>query len=182
MIIKETGIAGLKILEPKVHGDERGYFFECYNKEVLKSADINIEFIQDNEALSSKSIFRGFHYQIPPFAQTKLVRVIKGSVLDMVIDIRPTSKTYGKTYQIILSEKNKLQFLVPQGFAHGYISLEDNTIFSYKVDQYYNRASENGISHLDDKLDFEWPIDPTLLITSDKDKMNPKFGEHVEFK
>ena len=181
MNIIETGIEGLLILEPKVFGDQRGYFFESYNSRLLSEHGIDIHFIQDNEACSAKHIFRGFHYQLPPFAQTKLVRVIRGKVLDIVIDIRPESKTYGKVYSIELSAENKRQFLVPQGFAHGYLSLEDDTIFSYKVDQFYSREHENGISYLDTSLGIEWPIPPTAFKTSDKDKVLPPFGSHVTY-
>ncbi len=178
MEISETGFEGLLIIEPKVFGDERGYFFESYNKEGWTKLGLNFEFVQDNEAKSTKNVFRGFHYQIPPFAQSKLVRVIQGSVIDMVVDIRPGSETYGKCYQIELSAQNKRQFLVPRGFAHGYISLEEDTIFSYKVDNYYSRDHEFGISHLDDQLAFEWPLNKKDLLISEKDKRNPNLGEH----
>lgn len=181
MKIVETGLEGLLVLEPTVYGDDRGYFFESYNASTLSKKGININFIQDNEALSAKNIWRGFHYQLPPFAQSKLVRVIRGSVLDIVIDIRPQSKTYGKVFSIELSAKNKLQLLVPQGFAHGYLSLEDDTIFAYKVDQYYSREHENGISYLDSSLDIKWPIDPKHFITSKKDKVTPFLGSHVSY-
>lgn len=181
MKIIETGLEGLLVLEPKVIGDERGYFFESYNKNTLNELGLLFDFIQDNEAKSAKKIFRGFHYQLPPFAQTKLVRVIAGAVIDMVIDIRPHSRTYGKTFQIELSSSNKLQFLVPKGFAHGYLSLEDDTVFAYKVDQFYNRLHEKGISYQDENLNFEWPFDSKELITSEKDTLNPRFGEHVPY-
>ena len=181
MKIIETGIEDLLILEPKVFGDDRGYFFESYNQSILEELGIKIDFIQDNEALSAKNIWRGFHYQLPPFAQSKLVRVMRGSVLDIVIDIRPASKTYGQVYAKELSASNKLQLLVPQGFAHGYLSLEDNTIFSYKVDQYYSKDHEKGISYLDPALGIDWPEDPYLFTTSAKDKIMPPFGSHVSY-
>jgi dTDP-4-dehydrorhamnose 3,5-epimerase len=181
MKVVETGIEGLLVLEPKIHGDQRGYFFESFNEATLKNIGIDMDFIQDNEALSSKYTFRGFHYQLPPFAQTKLVRVISGSVMDIVIDIRPSSKTYGKVYSVILSGENKRQLLVPQGFAHGYLCLEDNTIFAYKVDQYYSREHENGISYMDEKLKIDWPFDLNDFITSAKDKVMPPLGSHVTY-
>ncbi len=178
MEIKETEIEGLLILQPTVHGDHRGYFFESYNKTKLLELGFNINFIQDNEALSGKYIFRGFHYQLPPYGQAKLVRVIKGKVLDIVIDIRPNSPTYGQSYSILLSEENKTQFFVPEGFAHGYISLEEGTIFSYKVTNVYNRESEGGINFSDPNLNIDWPIPIEELITSDKDQNLPFFGSH----
>ena len=179
--ILETGIDGLLVIEPRVFGDERGYFFESFKKENFEQLGLDFDFIQDNEALSSKNIFRGFHYQLPPFAQTKLVRVITGSVLDVVIDIRPESLSYGKHFEIILSAENKRQLLVPKGFAHAYLSLEDNTIFSYKVDNYYSKENERGISMHEIPCDINWPISPNQFITSEKDKLQPKFGDHSRY-
>jgi len=181
MKIIETEIEDLLILEPTIYGDDRGYFFESYNAARLKELGINIDFIQDNEAKSTKNIWRGFHYQLPPFAQTKLVRVIQGSVLDIVIDIRPSSKTYGQVYAVELSAINKLQLLVPQGLAHGYLSLEDDTIFAYKVDQFYSRDHERGISFQDPELKIEWPLDIHSFITSEKDKVMPNFESHTPY-
>ena len=181
MKIIDTGIEDLLILEPTVFGDDRGYFFESYNASKLAELGIDINFIQDNEALSAKNIWRGFHYQLPPFSQTKLVRVIRGRVLDVVIDIRPNSQTYGKIFSVELTASNKLQLLVPQGFAHGYLSLEDDTIFAYKVDQYYSKDYEKGISYLDLNLDIQWPVNIHSFITSEKDKVMPHFGSHVPY-
>lgn len=181
MKVIETGIEGLLILEPVVHGDSRGYFFESYNEATLKRHGLQYDFVQDNEALSSKYTFRGFHYQLPPFAQTKLVRVISGSVMDIVIDIRKNSPSYGQVYSLVLSAENKRQFLVPKGFAHGYLSLEDNTIFAYKVDQYYSKTHEEGISYLDERLQITWPFDINDFITSPKDKVLPPLGSHVAY-
>jgi dTDP-4-dehydrorhamnose 3,5-epimerase len=181
MKVIETGIEGLLIIEPVIHGDSRGYFFESYNESTFEKHGISHNFVQDNEAFSSKYTFRGFHYQLPPFAQTKLVRVISGSVMDIVIDIRPKSATYGEVYSIILSAENKRQFLVPKGFAHGYLCLEDDTIFAYKVDQYYSRDHEKGISYLDENLRIDWPLDINDFITSAKDKLMPPFGSHVVY-
>lgn len=181
MEIITTAIEDLLIIQPKVYGDERGYFFESYNQKSLRDQEINLQFIQDNEALSGKFTFRGFHYQLPPYGQAKLVRVIRGSVLDLVIDIRPRSTTYGEIFSLVLSAQNKTQLLVPEGFAHGYLSLEENTIFSYKVNQYYHKQSEAGISFLDPALEIVWPADPTTFIISEKDKYLPKFGNHRSY-
>ncbi len=181
MRIIETGLDNLFIIEPNIFGDDRGYFFESYNKKLLQNKGIQTEFIQDNEALSAKNIFRGFHYQLPPFAQAKLVRVICGSVLDIVIDIRPLSSTYKKVFQLVLSGQNKKQLYVPEGFAHGYLSLEDNTVFSYKVNQNYNQESERGISYLDPSLSIDWPSEIANFITSEKDKNNPVLGKHTPY-
>ena len=181
MQIIETEINDLIIIEPRVFGDERGYFFESYNKVNLANLGYDYNFIQDNEALSAKNIFRGYHYQIYPFAQTKLVRVVKGSVLDIVIDIRPDSNTYGQKFEIILSEQNKKELLVPEGFAHGYLSLEDNTIFAYKVDAPYSKEHEYGISFNDPSIKVNWPIDPKLFICSEKDTNQPFLGKHKKF-
>lgn len=178
MNIIETDFEDLLIIEPTVIGDERGYFYESYRADLLDARGINTNFVQDNVAKSGANIFRGLHYQLPPFAQAKLVRVIQGSVIDFVLDIRPQSKTYGQSFQIELSAANKRQFYVPRGFAHGYLSLEEGTIFTYKVDGYYNREHERGISYLDPHLDIQWPIDPGKLLVSAKDKLQPNFGNH----
>lgn len=181
MEIIETEIEGLLIVQPTVHGDHRGYFFESYNKQKLSHLGFNVNFIQDNEAMSGKNVFRGFHYQLPPFGQAKLVRVIKGRVLDIVIDIRPNSRTFGQSFNILLSEENKTQFFVPEGFAHGYISLEDNTIFSYKVSNVYNKESEGGINFMDPSLKIDWPLSMDELITSEKDRHLPFLGAHKTY-
>ena len=181
MEIKETTIPGLIIIQPDVFYDTRGYFFESYNKEKFKKTGIDVEFIQDNQSLSSKGILRGLHFQNPPFAQGKLLSVIKGSVLDVAVDIRKNSKYYGKYFSIILSEENKTMFWVPQGFAHGFLSLQDNTIFSYKCSQIYNKESEGSIRWNDPDININWDIlDP---IVSEKDKnaiflkeLNSKFN------
>ena len=128
----KTPIKDLLILEPKVFEDDRGYFFESFNKKKLEDLGINVEFVQDNQSLSNKNVLRGLHFQVPPFAQGKLVRVIKGSVLDVAVDIRKESETYGQYFSVILSEQNKKMFWIPPGFAHGFLTLEDQTIFSYK--------------------------------------------------
>lgn len=167
MEIIKTTIEGLLILKPKVFQDDRGYFFETYSKEKLKSFGLDYNFVQDNESMSLKGVLRGLHFQKPPFAQVKLIRVIKGGVLDIVVDLRKNSSTYGESFAIELNEDNKLQFLIPKGFAHGFLTLEDNTIFSYKVDTPYNPQSEGSILWNDADLNINWAIDNPILSAKD---------------
>lgn len=175
MIAKETKLKGCFIIEPQVFEDKRGYFVENYNQKSFKKAlGLDVNFVQDNESKSSKGVLRGLHYQTGEFAQAKLVRVIKGSVLDVVVDLRPKSPTFGEHLSIELSEQNKTQFFVPRGFAHGFLVLEDNTIFSYKCDNFYNKQSEGGIIFNDEKLAIDWKLSAQELIISDKDKELPK--------
>lgn len=173
----ETEIEGLLIIKPKVFEDERGHFFESYNKEVFKKNGLNLEFVQDNQSLSQKNVLRGLHFQAPPFAQGKLIRVIKGSVLDVAVDIRKKSPTYGKHLVIELSEYNKTMFYIPTGFAHGFLTLEDNTIFSYKCTNIYNKESEGSILWCDEDLKIQWGI--TNPILSDKDKESSVFKNFI---
>jgi len=173
MNVIELEIKGLYIIEPKIFEDDRGYFYESYNKEQLLKYGIDIEFVQDNQSLSHKNVLRGLHYQNEPYAQDKLVRVIKGSVIDIAVDIRKDSPTYGKWIKVFLSEKNKLSFLIPKGFAHGFITLEDNTIFSYKCSNVYNKQSEGGIIWNDPTIDIDWGVDIEDIIISDKDSILP---------
>lgn len=178
MNIIDTRIQGCFIIEPKVFEDQRGYFFESFNlKEFNKKTGLKINFVQDNESLSSKGALRGLHFQTGKFAQAKLVRVVKGSVLDVVVDIRKNSKTFGEYVSVMLSEENKRQFFIPRGFAHGFLVLEDQTIFSYKCDNYYNKASEGGIIYNDPVLNIDWKFNNQDLIISDKDKILPKLHE-----
>ena len=170
MEIVETGIADLCILKPRIFDDPRGYFFESFNDKSFRDNKLHYLFVQDNESKSHKGVARGFHYQLPPYAQAKLVRVIKGSVQDVVIDLRPDSETKGQSYSVILSEENKLQMLIPRGFAHAFLVLEDDTIFSYKCDNYYSKEHERGISILDKSLDIAWEIPLDQMLLSDKDK------------
>jgi len=176
MKITTTDIDGLLVLEPKVFTDERGYFFETFN---LKSHQLPYAetFVQDNEAKSNKGVLRGLHLQSGEFAQGKLVRVVKGSVFDVAVDIRPWSPTYGSWYGIELSEENKKQLWVPRGFAHGYLVLEDETIFSYKCDNYYYPAAELGIRYDDNSLGIKWPDVGMPFIISGKDLMLGSFAE-----
>lgn len=173
MNIETTPLKDVLILSPNVFNDERGYFFESYNHQ--KVADfIKCEFVQDNESLSQKNVLRGLHFQIPPFAQDKLVRVIKGSVLDIAVDLRKSSPTYGQSFSIILSGENKKQLFIPAGFAHGFITLEDDTIFSYKCSNYYEKNAERTILWNDNSLNIEWNCNQPLL--SDKDLIGENFS------
>jgi len=178
MKFTRTTIPEVIICEPKVHADERGYFFESFKKESFeKFIGYSIDFCQDNEAKSTKGVLRGLHYQMPPFAQSKLVRVIKGSVLDVAVDIRKKSNTFGNYVAVELSEYNKKQLFVPQGFAHGYVVLSDEAIFTYKVDNYYHKASERGILYNDPTLQIDWKFPIEEVLISEKDKIQTTFNE-----
>ncbi len=180
MVLEETKLKGCFILQPQVFRDRRGYFIESYNeKSFCELIGLNINFVQDNESQSSKGVLRGLHYQLGEHAQAKLVRVIKGKVLDVVVDLRPNSKTFGEHLSVELTEDNKTQFFVPRGFAHGFIVLEDETIFSYKCDNFYNKKSEAGIIYNDTVLNINWKLSQSDFIISDKDKGLPKF-EHTQ--
>lgn len=167
MKFSKTNINGVVLIEPNVIKDQRGYFLESFNKEKFKKVIDKVVFIQENESKSSKGVIRGLHFQNPPFAQAKLVRVIKGSVLDVAVDLRKKSKTYGMYYSIVLSEKNNKSFFIPKGFAHGFLSLEDNTVFSYKCSGLYNKKSEESLLWNDKDLNIDWQI--TDPIVSEKD-------------
>ena len=176
MNIIETIIEGVYLIKPKIFKDERGYFFESFNqKEINKKT--NVSFVQDNQSLSSKDILRGLHFQKPPFAQDKLVIVIKGSVLDVVVDIRINSKTYGKYIFEELNEDNHHQLFIPIGMAHGFLSLENHTIFSYKCSNFYNKESEGTIKWNDPDLNIKWPVSNPIL--SEKDENAKKFSSFV---
>jgi dTDP-4-dehydrorhamnose 3,5-epimerase len=175
----ETGIPGLKVFEPRVFGDSRGYFFESYNKQAFTEAGIQAEFVQDNESMSNRGVVRGLHYQHDPDAQSKLVRVISGEVLDVVVDIRKGSPTFGQVYSILLSAENKKQLFIPRGFAHGFSVLQDNTIFSYKCDNFYNPKNEGGIYFRDPAMNIDWMISPGDEIVSGKDKGLPTFADCI---
>lgn len=177
MELIETGLNGLFVVKPRVFQDARGYFFESYNREQFVKAGLYDEFVQDNQSLSNKGIVRGMHFQSPPHAQAKLVRVIKGAVLDVVVDIRKTSPTYGKHFKIELNEENFLMLFIPIGFAHGFATLADQTIFSYKCTDVYHPEAEGGVLWNDRELGIEWPFtDPVL---SDKDKLHEPFSLFV---
>jgi dTDP-4-dehydrorhamnose 3,5-epimerase len=176
MIVKETKLKGCFIIEPKIFEDSRGYFFESFNQETFNNLiGENITFIQDNESFSSKGVLRGLHYQTGEYAQAKLVRVIKGNVLDIAVDIRKDSPTFGEHVSLELSEENKKQLFVPRGFAHGFIVLSDTSVFSYKCDNFYNKESEAGIIYNDKALNIDWILNEDEFIISDKDLLLPLF-------
>jgi len=173
-----TEIEDVIIIEPQVHGDERGYFVETFRADKLEEfLGYKIDFCQDNESKSSRGVLRGLHYQLAPDAQTKLVRVIQGRVLDIAVDIRKGSPTFGKHVSVELNSENKRQILVPRGFAHGFVVLEDDTIFAYKVDSYYSPKNDRGIAFDDEALGIDWKISHHELKLSAKDKVQPKLAE-----
>ncbi len=177
MTVTETRLKGLFIIEPKIFTDDRGYFFESYSKTKLAEAGITIDFVQDNQSFSHKGAVRGLHAQKAPHAQAKLVRVVQGRVLDVAVDIRKNSPTYGQYETIELSADNQLQFLIPEGFLHGFATLEDNTIFAYKVNSYYAKDCEVGIIWNDPTLNINWGLSETDILISPKDEVLPLFAD-----
>ncbi|WP_123377667.1 dTDP-4-dehydrorhamnose 3,5-epimerase [Aliarcobacter butzleri] len=178
MTFTRTAIPDVIIIEPKVHGDSRGYFVETFRQDKLEEfLGYQINFCQDNESKSSKGVLRGLHYQLPPHAQTKLVRVIHGRVLDVAVDIRKNSPTFGKYVAVELSGENKKQLLIPRGFAHGFVVLEDDTVFAYKVDNYYSPECDRGIAFDDKNLNIDWILNHDELNLSAKDTKQPKLNE-----
>ena len=176
----ETKLKGCFVIEPKVFQDKRGYFLESYNQKVFnKAIGQDINFIQDNESFSSKGVLRGLHYQTGEHAQAKLVRVIQGEVLDIAVDVRQTSPTFGQHISIILSEDNKKQLFVPRGFAHGFIVLSNNVLFSYKCDNFYNKESEAGIIYNDKSLNIDWKLNEDDFIISEKDLILPELENAI---
>lgn len=173
----DTEFPGLKIFDPAVFSDSRGYFVETFNENTFKTVGINVRFVQDNESKSQYGVVRGLHYQQNPHAQAKLVRVISGEVLDVVVDIRKGSPTFGKIYEVILSGENKRQLFIPRGFAHGFSVLKNDTVFSYKCDNFYNKESEGGILLNDPTLAIDWRIPADQMLVSDKDKNNPLLAD-----
>lgn len=168
--VKKTDIEGVLIIEPKVFGDARGYFLESFNaKEFAEKTDLNINFVQDNESMSSYGVMRGLHFQNPPYTQSKLVRCVKGAVLDVAVDIRKGSPTYGKWVSCELTEDNHRQFFVPRGFAHGFAVLSETAVFQYKCDNFYAPQADGGISILDDSLGIDWKIPTDKALLSEKD-------------
>lgn len=177
MEIIKTHIEDLLIIKPKVFEDTRGYFFESYNKAVFENNGINVDFLQDNQSLSHTGVLRGLHFQAPPHAQGKLVRVITGAVLDIAVDIRKNSPTYGEHVAIELTQENKTMFYIPEGFAHGFLTLRDHTVFSYKCTKVYHKESEGCVLWNDKDLNINWNmIDPIL---SEKDKSGTPFNEFI---
>ena len=177
MKIEKTNIPDLLVIKPKVFEDNRGYFFESYNEKKFFEQDLTYAFVQDNESLSSYGIIRGLHYQLAPHAQAKLVRVIRGRIFDVAVDIRKNSPTYGEWHGTELSEENKKQMLIPKGFAHGFSVLSESAIVFYKCDDFYHPESERGIHYQDESLHIDWKIDPEKAIISDKDKKLPNLAD-----
>ncbi len=173
MRISQTPFNDLFILEPHVIGDERGYFMEAFNQKKLTEAGINILFVQDNQSSSRRGVLRGLHYQNAPYAQTKLVRVLSGAILDVAVDLRRGQSTYGKFFALELSAANKKQILVPKGFAHGFIVLSDYAEVLYKCDEYYHPKSEGGIKYDDPDIGIDWQLSSNEFILSDRDKNHP---------
>lgn len=177
MKLIKTKIKDLYICEPRIFTDSRGYFFETYNERLFKEHNVDISFIQDNESKSSYGVIRGLHFQLAPFAQSKLVRVLSGTVLDVAVDLRKESETFGQWESIELTSENKLGYLVPQGFAHGFSVLSEEAVFAYKCDNFYSPENERGIHPLDPSLNIDWKIPPEKALLSDKDKNQPCFSE-----
>jgi len=177
MKVIETDIEGVVIIEPKVFSDERGYFFESFSQKEFEEKVCKTTFVQDNESKSTYGVLRGLHFQKMPYAQAKLVRVVKGLVLDIAVDIRKGSPTFGKHISTELSEENRLEFFVPRGFAHGFVVLSDEAVFQYKCDNYYAPQSEGGILWNDPTLNIDWKITMEDIILSEKDKSNPLLAD-----
>lgn len=176
MKLTKTSIDGLVVIEPRVFNDDRGYFMESFKADWFKENVSDTDFIQDNESQSTKGVLRGLHFQKPPFAQAKLVRVIEGEVLDIAVDLRKNSPTYGKYESILLTAENKKQFFVPRGFAHGFLVVSDTAIFSYKVDNVYSAENDAGLLWNDADLNIDWQFDINDLVLSEKDKNQPNFN------
>lgn len=180
MQVIPTPISDLLILKPRIFEDDRGYFFESFNALRFKEATgCNVDFVQDNESKSRFGVVRGLHFQKPPFAQSKLVRVVKGAVLDVAVDLRKNSPTYGRHYAVELTEENHLQFFIPRGFAHGFSVLSDEVVFQYKCDNYYNAQSEGALIWNDPDLNIDWMIPVDKVILSEKDKKHPRFNDFI---
>ena len=176
MKIRQTGISGLIVIEPDVFGDSRGYFMESFScRKFMELTGIDVDFVQDNESKSSYGVLRGLHFQRPPHAQSKLVRVVSGRVLDVAVDLRAGSPTYGKHYALELSGENHLQMFIPKGFAHGFAVLSDEAVFQYKCDEYYAPQSEGGVAWDDPDLAIDWQIPLEDVRLSEKDRNNPEF-------
>lgn len=182
MKVVETGFEGLFVLEPRVFADERGYFFESFNSQTFKNNGLDFEWVQDNQSQSKYGVVRGLHFQKPPYAQTKLIRVLKGEIVDVVVDLRHDMPTYGKSFSIVLSSQNHLQLLIPKGFAHGFSVLSEEADVMYKCDALYNKESESGILFNDPKLEIDWQVEQDKMVVSDKDLILPVFdAQHIIF-
>ena len=177
MTIEKTDIQDLVIITPRVFEDSRGYFFEAYNQAQFHENGIKYQFIQDNQSFSKRGVIRGLHLQINPFAQAKLVRVLEGEILDVAVDLRKDSPTYGQHFSVLLSAENKKQLMVPHGFAHGFSVLSETASVMYKVDQLYHKDSERGIRFDDPTLAIDWQLNADEVIVSDKDLILPSFND-----
>lgn len=175
MAIIKTDFPGLMIIEPTVFRDSRGYFFESYNEKTYSAQGIDIHFVQDNQSKSSYGVIRGLHYQMAPYAQSKLIRVLSGEILDVVLDLRKGSPSYGKVFTLRISAENNTQLLVPKGFAHGFSVLSETAEVIYKCDEFYNKESESGIMYNDPALNIDWLIPTDKAIISEKDLIHPDF-------
>ena len=174
MIFTETKLKGCFVIEPKIITDDRGYFMESYNEKIFQNGiNAEIKFVQDNQSYSSKGVLRGLHYQVENHAQAKLVRVLQGSVLDVAVDLRPNSETFGQYESVELSGENQKQFFVPRGFAHGFLVLSETATFFYKCDNFYNKESEGGLIYNDPNINIDWQFETENLLISDKDKVLP---------
>ena len=182
MELQKSPLKDCFILKPKVFKDERGVFYETYNQKIFERATgLKTDFVQDNQSISAKGVLRGLHYQTGKMAQAKLVRVVKGKVLDIVVDLRKDSETFGKSFSVVLDDLENLQLFVPRGFAHGFITLSKQSIFSYKCDNYYDKASESGIIYNDATLALDWHLPKEEFIISEKDLELPTFEEAISF-
>ena len=181
MEVQETRIPGVVIIKPRVFEDARGYFFESFSQREFNEKVRSITFVQDNESMSSYGVVRGLHYQKPPYTQSKLVRCVRGSVLDVAVDIRLGSPTFGQHVAIELSEDNHFQFFIPKGFAHGFAVLSDTAVFQYKCDEFYHPEADSGIQLLDDELGIDWQVPWDKAIMSEKDKVRERLSHLVSF-
>lgn len=177
MELIQTGFSDLILIKPRIFEDSRGYFYESYNKQALKKLGININFVQDNQSSSSRGVIRGLHFQLVPYAQSKLVRVLQGEIYDVAVDLRKGSSTYGKWYGIGLSCNNKLQLLIPHGFAHGFSVLSEKAVIMYKADDYYKKEAERGIKYNDPVLNIDWKVLSSEMIVSERDQNLPEFTQ-----
>lgn len=177
MPFQKTDIPDLLVFEPKVFEDSRGYFFEAYNEQAFLQEGVQIRFVQDNQSLSSRGVIRGLHYQLPPYAQTKLVRVLQGRILDAAVDIRKGSPTFGRHFLVELSAENRKQLFIPAGFAHGFSVLSETAVVLYKCDQFYHKESEGGIRYDDPFLNIDWQIEKDEAVVSEKDLALPLFSQ-----
>ncbi len=177
MQIRETEIPGLLVIIPKVFDDARGYFYESYNERVFREHGLPTGWVQDNQSRSVRNVVRGLHYQLEPYAQAKLIRVLEGAILDIAVDLRKGSPAYGRWSGIEISSGNRLQLLIPRGFAHGFRVISETATVFYKCDELYNPAAERGINYADEQLGIDWGVEPSSAVVSEKDKNAPSFSQ-----